>query len=337
LHDRTYVIAEMACSHEGSPAIARRIIDGAAAAGADAIQFQIWTAADMVVPRHPDYPLLRRLELSRADWSALHRHVRAAYPHLHVVACVYEARSVEFCETLPVDAYKIHSADLSNPDLLRQVAATGRRIDLSVGASTLDEIAKAIATIRAVGDSPIWLMYGLQSFPTSPADARLAFMNKLAGLFDLPVGYQDHSDAETPSAFFLPAAALGMGVSILEKHITIDRSAKGADYQAALHPDEFTRFVAMVREIEAAAGDGTPAPFSAAEDRYRLYSKKSIVAAHDLAEGTTLAASDILFMRAQEFGLPPDQAQRLLGRKTCRAVCAFEILLEKDFAQGASS
>jgi sialic acid synthase SpsE len=320
----------MACSHEGSLALARSIIDGAAAAGADAIQFQIWNLADMVVPRHPDYGMLQRLELSPADWAALHWYVRTMHPGMHVVACVCETGSVDFCETLPVDAYKIHSSDLSNPELLRHVAATGRRIDLSVGASTIDEIVNAIAAIKSVGESRIWLMYGLQSFPTPPADARLAFMTKLARLFELPVGYQDHSDAEMPAAFFLPAAAVGMGVQILEKHVTIDRSKRGPDYQAALHPDELARFVAMVREIEAATGSGMPMAFSEAEERYRAYSKKSIVAARNLAEGVTVAASDILFMRATELGLPPDQSQRLLGRKTRRAVSAFEILLERD-------
>ena len=127
------VIAEMACSHEGDPALARKIIDGAGAAGADAIQFQIWLARDMMVPQHPAFATLNRIELSRQVWSELAAYVRQNYPQLQIIACVYERASVDFAETLGVDAYKLHSADLSNPYLVQYVAATGKRIDLSVG------------------------------------------------------------------------------------------------------------------------------------------------------------------------------------------------------------
>jgi sialic acid synthase SpsE len=100
----------------------------------------------------------------------------------------------------------------------------------------------------------------------------------LRRLFDLPVGYQDHSDAGSEAAFWLPAAALGVGVQILEKHLTHDRSMKGADHEAALNPDEFARFVRMVREVEVALGDPRPRPFSCCQ-------KRNLVAARDLFSG----------------------------------------------------
>jgi N,N'-diacetyllegionaminate synthase len=146
----------------------------------------------------------------------------------------------------------------------------------------------------------------------------------------LPIGYQDHSDAETGAAFWLPAAALGMGVDILEKHLTHDRSYKGIDHEAALNPDEFARFVAMVREIEAARGIATPKPFSADEQKYRKYSKKSIVAGHPLPKGSIIQESDLLFMRAPELGLPPDRSEALIGRSTKRDIAAYELVVEQD-------
>lgn len=327
---RTYIIAEMACSHEGRPELARKIIDGAGAAGADAVQFQIWSLADMVVPHHPDYDKLRRIELCRDEWAALAEYVRSHYPGMQIIACVYERSSVDFAESLPVDAYKLHSADLSNPFLVKYVAATGKRIDLCVGASTVDEIQNALEWIRATSASEIWLMYGYQNFPTPTDEVHLNYMMKLKQLFELPVGYQDHSDAETGAAFWLPAAALGLGVEILEKHITHDRSLKGADHEAALHPDEFARFVAMVREIEAAKGSGVPRPFSSEELKYRKYSKKSLVASRDLPAGTPIEEQDLLFMRAEDLGLPPDQAYRLIGRKTRRDIPAYHLVREED-------
>jgi sialic acid synthase SpsE len=331
---RTHIIAEMACSHEGDPKLARTIIDGAGAAGADSIQFQIWALKEMVVPHHPDYQMLTRIELSRDNWRELANYTRERYPSMQIIACVYERGSVDFAQSIAVDAYKIHSADLSNPVLINHVLQTNKRIDLSIGASTTGEIQSALEWISAGRNDnkhpETWLMYGYQGFPT-PTDAiNLNYMMKLKHLFELPVGYQDHSDANLPAAFWLPAAALGMGVDVLEKHITHDRSYKGIDHEAALNPDEFSRFVEMVREIEAARGHSTPGSFSPEEVKYRKYSKKSLVASRDLPEGHTIVPEDLLFMRADSLGLPPDQTERLVNRKISRPIAAYHLVTEDD-------
>jgi sialic acid synthase SpsE len=329
---KTYIIAEMACSHEGDAKYAKQIIAAAAAAEADAIQFQIWSLKDTCVPYHPDWDKLARIELSRDTWKALADYSRSLRPEMQIIACVYERGSVDFAESINADAYKLHSADLSNPYMVKHVAATGKRIDLSVGASTITEIQSALEWIRDTSSSDIWLMYGYQNFPTRTDDVHLDYMMKLRELFNLPVGYQDHSDANTDAAFWLPAAAVGMGVDILEKHITHDRSFKGIDHEAALNPDEFTRFVQMVRELERARGIATPRPFSADELKYRKVSKKSVVARRRLPEGSRINEEDLLFMRAAELGLPPDQINRLTGRTAKRNIAAYELIREEDLA-----
>ena len=336
--NQVYVIAEMACSHEGNPSLARAIIDAAGTAQADAIQFQIWSLADMVVPHHPDYPMLGKIELERQAWAGLIAYARERHPGMQIIACVYERGSVDFCEEYGVDAYKIHSADLSNPYLIEHVAQTGKRIDLSIGASTVTEIQTAIEWIKKTrgATSPlksnIWLMYGYQGFPTPPDAINLNYMRKLKELFELPVGYQDHSGGDTEAAFWLPAAAVGMGVDILEKHITHDRSFKGIDHEAALNPDEFARFVYMVRQLEQAKGCSTPRPFSEAEVKYRKYSKKSVVAGRDLPKETIIRKEDLRFMRADALGFPPDQAEHLVGRVAKRAIPAFALITEDDLS-----
>lgn len=328
--NKTYIIAEMACSHEGDPALARTIIDAAAQAGADAIQFQIWIASHMMVPHHPAYPTLLHLEMPHQTWRELAEYTRQHYPDIHIIACIYEHASLDFCEHIGVDAYKLHAADLTNPSFIAAVAATGRRVDLSVGAATLNEIQTAVQCIHTTSSSPVWLMYGYQNFPT-PTDAiHMRFMATLQHLFGLPVGYQDHSDAESEAAFWLPAAAAGMGIAIQEKHITHDRSYKGADHQAALNPDEFIRFVQMLRTIDAAHGNARPRPFLPEEEHYRAYARKCIVARRDLAPGTVVTKDDVLFMRADRPGLPPDQVQRLLGHCTRRAIPAYHVMCDDD-------
>lgn len=327
---KTYIIAEMACSHEGDTDLARKIIDGAGKAGADAIQFQVWVLKDMMVPNHPDFERVSKIELSQDEWSGLADYVRKNYPAMQIIACVYERQSVDFCVCMGVDAFKLHSSDLSNPFLVKYVAKTGKRIDLSVGASTIAEIQTAVEWIRSTSNSEIWMMYGYQNFPT-PTDAiNLNYMMKLKDLFGLRTGYQDHSDGASETAYWLPAAAQGMGIDILEKHITHDRSKKGIDHEAALNPDEFARFVQMVRIIEDAKGISILHGFSDEEIKYRKYSKKSLVSSRDLPRGTTIVENDLTFMRAETLGLPPDQADHLIGRVLKRDIPAFHLVGEDD-------
>ena len=326
----TYVIAEMACSHEGDPALAQRIIEGAGEAGANAIQFQILDRAAAMVPWHHDFELLGELELSPGDWQALSSDSRTRYPEMDIIACVSEPGSVDLAESLGADAYKLHASDLSNPTLIEYVAKTGRRVDLCVGAATLVEIAEAIECIRMCSNSEIWLMYGFQAFPTPVDQIHLGYMEKLARLFELPIAYQDHSDAETDAAFWLPAAALGMGVGILEKHITHDRSLQGIDHEAALNHAEFRRFVEMVRTIESATGISVPRPFSEDEIRYRNYARKSAVAARDLPAGVRVTRDDLAFMRAGSLGIPPDRSRDLIGKRTRSSIAQYSLIREED-------
>jgi sialic acid synthase SpsE len=320
----------MACSHEGDPALARKIIDASGRAGADGVQFQAWLLEDMLVPHHPDFEQVRKLELSREVWSDLAEHAREHFPEMQIIACVYERSTVDFCESIGVDAFKLHSADLSNPYLVKHVAGTGKRIDLSVGASTLEEIRTAIEWIESASGSEIWLMYGIQNFPTPTHEVNLKHMTELKQLFGKRVGYQDHTDGGNEAAFWLPAAALGLGVDILEKHITHDRSLGGADHEAALNPDEYARFVHMVRTIEGAMGVATRKGFSEEELKYRKYAKKSVVASRDLPAGVQLTEDDLLFLRADDLGVPPDRADKLIGRRTKREIVAFHLIQMED-------
>lgn len=331
-NNEIYIIAEMACSHDGESALARKIIDGAGQAGANAIQLQIWSLVHMMTPYRHEYEMLKKIELSRDVWKELVNYSRNHYPGMDIFSFIYEHNSIDFTESLGIDGYKLSSSDLSNPFMLDRVAATGKKINLSIGASTLTEIQTAIEQIRKVSQSNITLMYGYQNFPTSTKDIHLNYMVKLKELFELPIGYQDHCDAETEAAFWIPALSVGIGVSILEKHITHDRSFKGLDHESALNPGEFERFVSMVRELEFAKGISIPKPFSSDESKYRKFQKKSIVAAHNLKAGTQLQETDINFLRADELGFAPDKADKIIGKTIKRDISAYRIIREDDLS-----
>ena len=172
-------------------------------------------------------------------------------------------------------------------------------------------------------------MYGMQLFPTQIHATHLRYMMQLRNLFQLPIGYQDHCDGDTEAAFWVPAAAVGMGADIIEKHITHDRSFRGIDHEAALNPDEFARFVKMVREIELAMGDARPRPFSPDEQTYRKYRRRAwwrraiSRRARNWLRSTWCRGGPGL-------GLPPDQIGRLVGRTTRHVIAANALVLEED-------
>ena len=325
------IIAEMACSHEGDFSLAKDIIDASAIAKADAIQLQIWSLQYMMSPQRKEYELLKKIEFSSQQWRELIAYSRVSFPNMKIYVCVYEHSTIEFIDSLGVDGYKLNSSDLSNPLVLDRVAKTGKPINLSVGASTIAEIHSAVKRISSISEAPITLMYGHQSFPTHPENINMTYMQKLAHLFDLPIGYQDHCDADDDSAFWLPAASMGMGVSVLEKHITHDRSLKGIDHESALNPDEFIKFVKMVRTIDQAKGINTPREFSADEIKYREFQKKSIVVAKGMKAGSILKEGDLSFMRAERLGIPPNKIDTVLGKELKGDISAYQPLTQDSF------
>jgi sialic acid synthase SpsE len=320
----------MACSHEGDPDLAKKIIDGAADAGADAIQLQIWALEDMMAPSHPNYEVCQKIEMTHDQWKDIVAYSRKRYPKLDIYSFVYEHKSIDFTESLGLDGYKLSSSDLSNPCVLDCVAETGKKINLSIGASTVDEIQKAVDRIRNKGNEQITLMYGYQNFPTKIEDVHLNYMKKIMELFDLPVGYQDHCDADTKAAFWLPAMSVGMDIQVMEKHITHDRSFKGVDYESALNPDEFKLFVKMIRNLELAGGETVRETFTESEIKYRTFQKKSIVAAKDIKANDVLQVEDMNFLRTDELGLPPDQFEKIVGKVLKKDIPKFQLIREDD-------
>lgn len=322
------VIAEMACSHDGSKEHALTIIDAAGQAQADILQLQIWSLAEMIAPSHPVYEVCRRIELSRSLWVDLVKYSRLHYPKMRIYSFVYEHVSIEFTEELGIDGYKLSSADLSNPFVIDRVAQTGKPIHLSVGASTLEEIEKAIKRVRALSQAPLTLMYGYQSFPTRLEDVHLNFIHTLQNTFHLPVGYQDHCDANTPEAFWIPAQAAGYGISSIEKHLTHDRSKKGVDHESALNPDEFLSFVRMFRSLGLTTGSPKPRPFTEAEIKYRQFQKKSLVFKIDLKAGVVILPTHLTILRTGQLGIPPDRLADFIGKTLRQDVKALDIVTE---------
>ena len=310
----------------------QKISQAAHDAKADILQLQVWSLPYMMSPARKEYGLLEEIEFSYEQWTSIVRTIREKLRGLKIFVCVYEHHSLDFINDLGIDGYKLNSSDLTNYLVLDKIASFKLPIHLSVGASAVSEIQFAINRLRKNNAAEITLMYGHQNFPTDPSTVNLAYMNALGNLFDLPVGYQDHCDADHESAFWLPAASMGMGPSVLEKHITHDRSLKGIDHESALNPDEFAKFVKMVRTIDSAKGEKSPRAFSASEIKYREFQKKTIVASCKIMPGEEITADNICFMRAETLNFTPDRVEEVLGKSVTLEIAPFEVLTSQHFS-----
>jgi sialic acid synthase SpsE len=325
--ETVYVIAEMACAHDGDVDKAKGLINAAVSAKADAIQLQFFSRKDLMTPSHEAYNLLGTLEFSRQEWKEIYQYARRK--DIQIFACAYDVPSAELAIQLGVDGIKLNSSDLSNPDLLEIVARSGLPYTMGTGASTVEEIAQAVETCLRNGGDQIILMHGVQNFPTAIEHAQINRIRMLKALFPFPVGYQDHTDASHPFSRVVDLLAVGAGACVIEKHITLDRSETGTDYQAALEPMELKEFVQTIKRAERAMGSNRILPLSQNEKNYRKFQKKSIVSGCEIKKGQLVTRGMLQFMRSEP-GLSPHQVGKIVGRATKRNIRQFENILPED-------
>lgn len=328
---RVEIIAEIANAHQGDPAVAEELATAALKAGSDAVKFQIYFAEELLTQNHPRFPHFQRQAFSADVWRNLIASVQDR--GARVYCDVFGQKALEIASEAKVSGYKVHSSDLGNEPLIRALARMRQPVMLAVGGSTVREIAKAIAIVtRGNVIRPI-LMHGFQSYPTSIEDTCLARLGWLRQLFgnSCDVGYMDHVDAEDPFAITLPVLAVGMGATIIEKHITLNRAARGVDYYSSLNPGEFAEFVRIIRRAEAALGQD-PERFAASERTYRRQVKKYWMTSRAKRRGEVIGPDDLVMRRADAMADVPDPEQ-LLGRPLLEDRPVEHVLTRADVPQ----
>ena len=347
---RTLIIAEAGVNHSGSLETALALVDAAADAGADIVKFQTFNANSLAgrSARKADYQqrttdstesqraMLRRLELPQ---SAHHPLIaRTKQRGIEFLSTPFDLTSLEFLLSLNLPRIKIGSGDLTNAPLLHSLARAGATLILSTGMATLGEVEEAlgvlahgyycgsndapgIAAFRGAWRDPaprlylaekVSLLHCTTEYPCPPEDVNLSAMQAMRAAFKLPVGYSDHTDG-----FEISLAAVALGATIVEKHLTLDRNAVGPDHAASLEPDDFARMVSAIRNIEGALGDGIKTPKNS-EVKNIPIARKSIVAARPIKAGEVIGPDDITSKRPGS-GRPPIEYWSLVGTKTFRA------------------
>jgi N,N'-diacetyllegionaminate synthase len=322
------VIAEIANAHQGDPEQALELALRSLEAGAHAVKFQVYFAHELLVRTHPRFDHFQKQSFSRDVW----RHViRSVKKYGGIVYCdVFGLEAFAVASELNVDGFKVHSSDLGNHELLSKIAREGNgRIFLSTGGSTAPEIARAINLVRKCKRPT--LLHGFQGYPTKIEDSilkRLVWLKTNFGNY-ADIGYQDHTDGEDKFALIIPLLAVGLGATVIEKHVTLNRSAKGVDYFSSVEPQALKSLVRDLQITERAIGNN-PEHFSASEHQYRKTVKKHWVAARALPQGRILQASDFLMKRIPDDSKHAIPIQQLIDRRLLRPAKEEEALSRSD-------
>jgi N-acetylneuraminate synthase/N,N'-diacetyllegionaminate synthase len=304
------VIAEAGVNHDGDAGLAHRLVDLAADAGADAVKFQTFAPELLVSATAAAAPyqsrragaerqrqMLAALVLPAGAWRELAAH--AAERDLLFLSTAFDLPSAELLADLGMPALKVPSGELDHLPFLRALAGRGLPLLVSTGMATLEEVDRAVQA--AAGAPGLCLLHCVSAYPAPVAEANLRAIPALAARHGLPVGWSDHTRGATTAL-----GAVALGAALLEKHVTLDRTLPGPDHAASADPEEFAAYVAEVRALEAALGDGRKRP-TPSEEENRVPARRSLHAARDLRAGQALRPGDVVALRPAT-GLPPGTA-----------------------------
>lgn len=320
-----FIIAEAGVSHFGDMGLARELVDIAAEAGATAFKTQFFDVEELISRRAGDWrERLRPRNLSLNDAAEIKE--RCESKGLLFLSTAHDASRIEWLRRLDVPAIKVGSGERNNPEFLTRLARLGKPMIVSTGMYREPDVLEALEACRRGGCDQIALLHCVTSYPAPAADVNLRAMDRLEAIFPGPVGYSDHTED-----FLAVYAAVARGASIIEKHITILRDVPNAqDWKVSAGPHDLKELVEGIRRIEAMLGHGRKEP-AASEAGGAEWATKSLVAAHDLAAGHRIVASDITAKRPGD-GIAPNRAGEIVGRRLLRALAADEPISLSDLA-----
>lgn len=331
-----FIIAEAGSNHDGNLEQARRLVDVAASAGADAVKFQVFRANRLYtrsagisgylkIPKSI-YDIIAELEIPYEWLPEL-----AAYcqeKRVGFLASVFDEESADHLAPY-VEAFKIASYEMTHIPLIQHVAAKGKPVIISTGAANLDEVAATVETFRQTGNDGLILMQCTAAYPAPLDSLNVRAVATMKSTFGIPVGLSDHSR----DPLVTPLAAVAVGANLIEKHFTLSHQLEGPDHRFALEPAELYLMVQKLREVEKALGNGEKVVHPV-ETELRKFARRSIFALRDIAPGEEITRENVLVLRCGNLqpGLEPKQLQEILGKRARRKITAESALQREDFA-----
>lgn len=314
-----YVIAEAGSNFDQSLDTARRLIDVAVKAGADAVKFQLFEAGELYPPNHELYAIFKAAELS-PDWLPPLQH-HATSQGIAFFASTFDRRSADRLAALNVPAFKIASSETTKLDLLAHIAAKGKPMIVSTGMCDLIDVMEAMACCERNGASDVALLQCVALYPPEPKDVNLAVMDTLRTSFACPVGYSDHV-----LGVGIAVAAAARGAAVIEKHFTLDRKSPGPDHFYALEPNELVDMVRQIRTVHDAIGSGVKEMHP--EER-RLGRREGLYTTRSIEAGERLTA-DAVEVKRPAVGIRSRHLAQVVGLVAKRALAAGDAMHWED-------
>lgn len=331
-----HVIAEAGSNYNGSVVLARRLNEAAAAAGADSVKYQIINT-DLLY-RQGNYTyghykiediraVRRRDELPDESWRLIFADARAQ--GIGCSASVFDERGLDLLESFDPPYIKIASCDLNNHRFLRLVASRRRKMVVSTGMATLDEIDRTVSILDSAGvsGSNLVLLHCVSVYPSPLSETNLYYIELFASRFGCEVGFSDHT-MSTEGA----CVAVAMGATWIEKHFTMDSALDGLDHKHAAEPAALTRYIRMIRETEYSLLPKLQ-KVGADEAYTKQRARRGIYASRDLQQGHVVTDADLEILRP-EGPLSADLVDEVVGIRLSRPVRAHEPLLPEDLLTG---
>lgn len=317
---KVFIIAEAGVNHNGSIETAKKLVDVAAQAGADAVKFQTFKADNLVSKnaqkaeyqkdttdaKESQYEMIKRLELDETMHKELIAYCREK--GIMFLSTPFDHESIKLLDSLGLEIFKIPSGEITNLPYLREIGKLNKKVILSTGMADIGEIEDALEILTAAGTKRenITVLHANTMYPTPMEDVNLKAMQAIACTFDINVGYSDHT-----LGIEVPIAAAAMGAKVIEKHFTLDKNMEGPDHKASLEPDELKAMVKAVRNIELALGNGIKKPTPSEKPNMEV-ARKSIVAKKPIKKGEIFSEENIAAKRPGS-GISPMRWDEIVG------------------------
>ena len=320
-----YIIAEAGVNHNGSLELAYQLIDIAVKSKADAIKFQTFNSNKLVSGKaekaeyqkettgknETQLEMLKKLELSYDNFRLISKKCKEV--GIEFISTPFDLDSVDFLDSLGVTTFKVGSGDLTNFLLLKKIAEKNKKIILSTGMSSIDEVKKSVNFIKKHSSNELVVLHCVSCYPTNKEDLNLNCIKTMKNDLNIPVGFSDHTKNEVASLYSVCA-----GATYIEKHFTIDKNMEGPDHRASLNPEELNNFVKKIRECEIMLGNGNK-KCTKSEEKNKKVVRRSLFFSKDLKKGDIITENDLIALRPYN-GICVSKFGEILGKELIQDV-----------------
>jgi len=312
-----FVVAEAGINHNGSIKTAKKLIEEAKNAGANAIKFQTFRAEDLISPKSKFYKSFKKLELSDSNFKELANFAKKK--RIIFLSTPFSEKAVDLLARLRVPAIKIASGDLTDISLIKYAASKNKVMIISTGMANMNETKTAVKAIETTGNKKIIIMHSVSAYPTPPEEVNLNAILQLKNEFPYPVGFSDNGPE-----LLVPLTSVAVGAKIIEKHFTLNKKMTGPDHSFSANPIQLKELVKKTREIEKLLGDGKKC-CQPSELKNRINARRSITAVKTIQKGTKIR-KDMVTMKRPATGVDPIYIGKVLGKVTKKEIKIHESL-----------